>query len=60
MSQTSASHPLDLRDPEQQGGRRQSDQTRPYRWSNVTPEQMHEVVALWKSRWKCNQRKDVA
>jgi hypothetical protein len=26
------------------------------RWSNVTPEQMREVVALWKSRWKCNRR----
>lgn len=60
--QTSAGFGLDHRDREQQSGRRQpveETHARMQRVLSMSDEQMQEVVALWKSRWKSNRR-DVA
>jgi hypothetical protein len=53
MSQTSANHPLDLRDPEQQGGRRES--------IIHTPEAHREYIAALMARtgaWQALMRQN--
>lgn len=62
MTPTSLGHDLTRRDPA--GGHCANYDPQvaasSRRIASMTPEEMAEVVAFWKSRWACNQRRGMA